>query len=338
MDLVIWCGILVCLAHSALFSGLNLAFFSISRLRLEAESSTGNQVAQRVLAFRRDSNFLLTTILWGNVGINVLLTLLSNSVLTGVVAFLFSTFVITIAGEIVPQAYFSRRALRVASLFGPVLRVYQYLLFPVAKPSAWLLDQWLGKETAELLKERQLRGVIQHHIETADGDVDAIEGQGALNFLEIDDVPIRLEGESVDPSSIIALPTTIDLPVLPKIDRAATHPFIKQVNASGKKWVIITDLAGDPLLLLDSDAYLRAALIEDEELDGYRYCHRPIVISDPERPLGHVILDFKQGMEPASDDAIARDIVLLWSPEQQRIITGADILGRLLRGIGGSAA
>ncbi len=42
MDSVIWIGIALCLAHSAMFSGLNLAFFSLSRLRLEAESAAGN--------------------------------------------------------------------------------------------------------------------------------------------------------------------------------------------------------------------------------------------------------------------------------------------------------
>ncbi len=75
-----------------------------------------NPQALKVAKLRQDSNFLLTTILWGNVGINVLLTLLSNSVMMGAVAFLFSTFVITFFGEIIPQVYFSRHALKVASL------------------------------------------------------------------------------------------------------------------------------------------------------------------------------------------------------------------------------
>ena len=54
-------------------------------------------------------------------GINVLLTLLSNRVMAGLIAFIFSTFVITFLGEIFPQAYFSRHALNMASLFYPVL-------------------------------------------------------------------------------------------------------------------------------------------------------------------------------------------------------------------------
>ena len=110
VEVLIWIGILLCISQSAVFSGLNLAMFGVSRLSLEVEVSSGNQAATRVLGLRRDSNFLLTTILWGNVGINVLLTLLSNSVLAGVAAFLFSTVVITLVGEIAPQAYFSRNA------------------------------------------------------------------------------------------------------------------------------------------------------------------------------------------------------------------------------------
>ena len=97
MDVLIWIGILVCILHSAMFSGLNLAVFSISRLRLEVEAANKNRGAQKVLILRQDSNFALTTILWGNVAVNALLAILSNSVMIGVLAFLFSTIVEPVA-------------------------------------------------------------------------------------------------------------------------------------------------------------------------------------------------------------------------------------------------
>lgn len=84
MDTIVWLGIALCASQSALFSGLNLAVFGISRLRLETEAATGGVEARKLLALRQDSNFLLTTVLWGNVGTNVLLALLSNSVMAGV--------------------------------------------------------------------------------------------------------------------------------------------------------------------------------------------------------------------------------------------------------------
>ena len=102
--LFVWIGIFLCLSQSAMLSGLNLACFSISRLQLEIETSENNKDAIKVLNLRKDSNFLLTTVLWGNMGSNTLLALLSGSVLGGVAAFLFSTVFLTIFAEITTQA------------------------------------------------------------------------------------------------------------------------------------------------------------------------------------------------------------------------------------------
>lgn len=83
MNQLTWIGIVFCLSQSAVLSGLNLALFSLSKLELEVEAKKGDPRARRVLEFRRDANFSLVTILWGNVAVNVLLALLSGSVLAG---------------------------------------------------------------------------------------------------------------------------------------------------------------------------------------------------------------------------------------------------------------
>ena len=334
-DVVIWIGIAFCISQSAMFSGLNLAFFSLNMLELEVEAAHGNKAATRMLSLRQDSNFLLTTILWGNVGINVLLTLLSDSVLIGASAFIFSTVFITLFGEILPQAYFSRNALKMASILTPLLRFYQFLLFPVAKPAALLLDGWLGKEGVTYLREKDLKRVIRKHVEADEAEVDHVEGIGALNFLSIDDIKVGQEGELVSPDSIIRLPVKMDLPVIPDIERSESDPFLRLVNSSGHNWVILADEAGEPLLLLDADGALRAALFDkDKPFDIYRFCHRPLVIRDDAYTVGEIILDLKRDAEHdhQHDDALEIDAVLIWTSEP-RIITGADILGRLLKGI-----
>jgi CBS domain containing-hemolysin-like protein len=66
MDGAVWTGVALCLAHSGLFSGLNLALMGLGRLRLEAEARGGNAAAATVLELRQDSNLLLGTLLWGN--------------------------------------------------------------------------------------------------------------------------------------------------------------------------------------------------------------------------------------------------------------------------------
>lgn len=331
-DTITWALIALCVSQSAMFSGLNLAFFSLSRLRLESEANHGNAAAARILSLRRDSNFLLTTILWGNVGINVMLTLLSNSILAGVSAFLFSTVIITFFGEIIPQAYFSRHAMKMATLLAPVLRFYQWLLYPVAKPCAIMLDKWLGKEMIEYLQERDLKRILSAHISADDAELEHIEGIGALNFLEIDDLTVAEEGEVIDPASIVSLPVTVDLPVIPTVTAAKTDAFVAQVQASGKKWVVLTGPDGLPKLVLDADGYLRSVYRDEADFDPYVFCHRPIVLTNPRTTLDVVIRKMKQSQPTTSDEAIQKDIVLLWHGDR-RVVTGADILGRLLDGI-----
>ena len=327
-----WIGIAFCVSQSAMFSGLNLAYFSISRLRLEVEVETGNKAASRILKMRKDSNFLLTTILWGNVGINVLLTLLSNSVLAGMMAFVFSTVIITLLGEILPQAYFSRNALRVGAVLAPFLRVYQFLLYPVAKPIAVLLDMWLGKEGVQFLRERDMREMIRKHMAAEETDLSHIEGLGALNFLAIDDIPALQEGEPLDPRSIVSLPFEGGRPCFPSDYVDAHGKFLRALQASGKKWAVLTDQNDAPQLVVDTDAYLRAALFEPENFEPERYCHTPIVVRDPSARLGRFLQKFEVQQAYPNDNVIDRDVILLWA-DARRVITGSDILGRLLSGI-----
>ncbi len=49
MNIATWIGIAFCISQSAMFSGLNLAVFGVSRLRLEVEVSTGNRSALKIL-------------------------------------------------------------------------------------------------------------------------------------------------------------------------------------------------------------------------------------------------------------------------------------------------
>jgi metal transporter CNNM len=335
---IVWLGILLCLSQSALFSGLNLAFFTLSKLQLELEVAKGNPEARRVLALREDSNFLLVTILWGNVAVNVLLALLSGSVLAGVLAFLFSTVVITIFGEIIPQAYFSRNALPVASRLAPVLRMYQILLYPIAKPTALVLDRWLGPEAIRYYKERDLRELIRIHMASRRTEIEQVEGQGALNFLAIDDVPLSDEGETIDPDSIIQLDFSHGRPAFPELRAEASDPFLQRIHRSRRKWIVLVDARREPRLVLDSDEFIRDLLFHTAQFNPYRHCHRPVIVRDDRTRIGEIIPALKPNMQGLEgDDVIDHDVILLWGAEK-RVVTGGDVLGRLLRGIAGTPA
>src|ERR1700753_2989049 len=326
-----WIGIVACIMQSSAFSGLNLAVFSVSPLRLQIEADSGNKDAANVLALRKNTNQILATIVWGNVSTKFRLTLLSDSVLAGVGAFVFSAFAITLLGEIFPQAYFSRNALAMTSRFLPFLNFYRMLLYPLAKPTAMMLDWWLGPEGIAYMHEQDIRQMIARHV-VEGGKISRPEATGAQNFLDLDDISVCDEGEFIDSKSIISLPLANHRCILPKFERSPDDPFLRKVDASGMKWVIVTDPSGEPVFVLDAHHFLRDALFNQLESDPSTYWHRPIIVRDPKARLGDVIGKMTVVPETPGDDVIEHDLILVWH-KQRRIITGSDLLGRLLRGI-----
>ena len=190
----------------------------------------------------------------------------------------------------------------------------------------------MGAEGISYFREQDLRTLIHKHIEVEGTDVSRLEGVGAMNFLALDDIVVTQEGEYVDPDSMISLPVRGDLPVFPEFERHALDPFLLEVNSSGKKWVIIVDERNEPLMVLNANAFLRESLFGKGAINPYSYCHRPIIVRDSSTLLGKVLSRLRVTAKSEVDDVIDEDLVLIWS-DNKRVITRADILGRLLRGI-----
>ena len=49
--------------------------------------------------------------------------------------------------------------------------------------------------------------------------------------------------------------------------------------------------------------------------------------------LGAIIERLRADINDNSDKPLKKDVVLIWTADSKRIITGADLLGRLLKGI-----
>lgn len=100
--------IVVLLALSGLFSGLNLGLMSLDTTELKIVLSVGSPTeqsyARAIMPLRERGNMLLCTVLLGNVIVNSTLTIFLESVLgSGIFAVLGSAFGIVVVGEIFPQ-------------------------------------------------------------------------------------------------------------------------------------------------------------------------------------------------------------------------------------------
>ena len=85
-------------------------------------------------------------------------------------------------------------------------------------------------------------------------------------------------------------------------------------------------------MVVDTDGYLRNALLQPEAFSPEAHCHAPIIVRDETAKLGDVLQRFEVQPAYVGDNVIDQDVVLLWASERL-VITGADILGRLLTGI-----
>ena len=174
--LPLWAGIIVvafCLLLSGMFSGLNLGLMSLDTTELkivincgsEAEREVGTgcrvlgfflishtcQYAKAILPVRKKGNYLLCSILLGNVLVNNSLTIVLDSMTGGggALAVVFATLAIVIFGEIIPQSICSRHGLAVGAFTIWLTKLFMLLTSPLSYPLSKLLDCVLGREVSD---------------------------------------------------------------------------------------------------------------------------------------------------------------------------------------------
>ena len=185
------------IALSAIFSGLTIGMFSLSIANLERKIRLGDEKAAKVLSIRKEGNFLLCTLLLGNVAVNSCITMIMTELSTGIVASAISTIIIFVFGEVAPQAIFSRFAFKVGYYTTWLVKGFMFIMWPIAKPMSILLDFILGKEFPETYNKNELRELIQEQgIQSIDSDEKRIV-IGALKFSE------KTASDVITPSSIL---------------------------------------------------------------------------------------------------------------------------------------
>jgi putative hemolysin len=141
---LIGCAVLLLL--SALVSGAEAAFFSLSPQDLSNLKKSPKQQERKIVSLLEDPRQLLTRILIINNSINVtIITLFAYlawrllgpalSVIETIGSVLFVTFLVVFFGEIIPKVYARKKPVVIAARVLPVLNILQ---IPV-KPLAWLL-------------------------------------------------------------------------------------------------------------------------------------------------------------------------------------------------------
>src|SRR6266568_5261382 len=152
------------LSISAICSGLNVALMSLSLADLRRKAKLGNPHARKVLPFRETTHLALAAILLTNVAAVSSTSLVLESLFAGLIAGIATTLLTVIFGEILPQAYFSRNALKFCALLAPVMQFMIIATYPVSKPLQLLLDKLFEKAETKLHTRHELGIIISEHV------------------------------------------------------------------------------------------------------------------------------------------------------------------------------
>ncbi|XP_078095372.1 metal transporter CNNM4-like isoform X2 [Mustelus asterias] len=151
---------------SGMFSGLNLGLMALDPMELRIVQNCGSERERRharaIEPIRRQGNYLLCSLLLGNVLVNTTLTVLLDGLLgSGWVTVVASTVGIVILGEIVPQALCSRHGLAVGAHTLLLTKFFMVLTFPLAFPISKLLDCVLGREIGKVYSREKILEMLK---------------------------------------------------------------------------------------------------------------------------------------------------------------------------------
>lgn len=183
--------IIVLIVFSALFSGLTIGLLGLDKSELERKIKIGDKLALKIYSVRKNGNFLLVTLLLGNVLINSILSVYLGQMFSGIVAVIASTALIVVFGEILPQAVFYRYAMQIGVYFVPIVKIFQFIFFPIGKPMAMILDKFLGEEKMTVMSKKEISEIIKSHEESSESEIDHDEEDILLGALTYSDKKVK---------------------------------------------------------------------------------------------------------------------------------------------------
>lgn len=208
MSLII--SILICLLLSAFFSGMEIAFISSNKLRIEIDKSNKGIVETIINLFVSNSGMYITTILLGNNIVMVIYGILMSDYLDpglsgiglslGLRMFLvtfISTLIMLVVAEFLPKVVFRLRPNLFLKIFAIPVFLFYILFFPITYFSVWLGGLILRLLTGKRMEPREE--------DKAFGKVDLsnlLEEGEAAGSLNEDEHDIKLFRNALDLSEI----------------------------------------------------------------------------------------------------------------------------------------
>ena len=211
VDISLIVGILVTMAFSAFFSGMEIAFVSSNRMLAEMEKE--KNLSQRLLSvfYAHPNGFVSTMLVGNNIALVVygilIARLFDNTIFAGMqpgftvpADTILSTFIVLFTGEFLPKTLFKSNPNRLLSFFAIPAYLCYIVLWPISKFSTFVSKLMLRLLGVKIEKENEdeefskldLDYLVQSSIDSAKSE-DDIEDEVKIfqNALDFGDTKVR---------------------------------------------------------------------------------------------------------------------------------------------------
>jgi putative hemolysin len=202
--------VLVTLILSAFFSGLEIAFISANKLRVELMSNQGKHWAQLVSGYLKNPSKFISTILVGNNVALVMYGIFMEEILRPwfialgnfgalLAATFLSTVVVVITAEFLPKALFRLNPSGILSVLIYPFQLFYFLLWPLVQLVIWLSNTILSKvlksdfseQTPQFSKIDLDHFISQSSHNSQQGEVPEVDTEILKNALDFGNVKVR---------------------------------------------------------------------------------------------------------------------------------------------------
>ncbi|MGB0367822.1 MAG: hemolysin family protein [Flavobacteriales bacterium] len=195
---MIYLVILACLLLSGFFSGMEIAFVSANRFKVEVDKKKGTLSASIIAGFLENPSRFISSLLVGNnialvvYGITMagllrdpIESITTNESAILVIQTIVSTLLILVTAEFLPKAFFRINPNRMLDVFAVPAKVFYVLLYPLV----WIIDRFSKQILSAIFKVK----LNEEQMTFGRSDLDEYVNEFAQNELQEENVDSEIQ-------------------------------------------------------------------------------------------------------------------------------------------------